>query len=198
MWKPASFALALCLCTPAFAHHDADHKGTVSTTPSLLQTTAKVASGDHDMAQAKVGEIMVMNPMIRATAPTAPAAGGFVTLHNMGTTDDALIAANVSTDVAGKVELHTMTMDGDVMRMFEVEGGIALPAGEKVQLMPGGLHLMFMALPQGLSEGDVHDVTLVFENAGEVTLPFEVLSLSKVRELTGDAGHGSHGAHSGH
>ena len=194
MWKPASLALASAVClgllTPATAHHDGAH---ASAAPVAVTNTGKVGMSHGEMAKAKVGDIMVMNAMIRATPPAAPAAGGFVTLHNMGATDDTLIAARVGADVAGKVELHTMEMDGDVMRMFEVEGGIALPAGEMVKLVPGGLHIMFMGLPQGLDAGVSHDVTLVFENAGEVTLPFAVLPLDQVREMTGADGHGSHG-----
>lgn len=206
MWKPASFALAsaacLALSAPTFAHHDADHASAPA--PRPVMDIGKTGGMDHDkLAEAKIGEIMISMPMIRATPPAAPAAGGFVTLHNMGATDDTLIAARVSADVAGKVELHTMEMDGDVMRMFEVEGGIPVPAGETVRLAPGGLHIMLMGLPQGLSEGVSHDVTLVFESAGEVTLPFTVLPLAMVREMTGAEGghgHGGHGqgGHGGH
>jgi hypothetical protein len=197
MWKPASFALAsaacLALSTPIFAHHDGDHA--IAPAPRPVMHAGKTGGMDHgELAKAKIGEIMISMPMIRATPPAAPAAGGFVTLHNMGATDDTLIAARISPDVAAKVELHTMEMDGDVMRMFEVEGGIPVPAGETVMLAPGGLHIMLMGLPQGLNEGVSYDVTLVFATAGEVTLPFAVLPLAKVRELMGGGhGHGGHG-----
>jgi len=194
MWKPASYALASAVClgllTPATAHHDGAHASAVA---GNVTSSGKVGMSHGELAEAKVGDIMVTNAMIRATPPAAPAAGGFVTLHNMGATDDTLIAARVGADVAAKVELHTMEMDGDIMRMFEVEGGIALPAGEMVQLVPGGLHIMFMGLPQGLDAGVSHDVTLVFENAGEVTLPFAVLPLDQVRKMIGADGHGNHG-----
>ena len=194
MWKPASYTLATAVClsllSPAIAHHDGEH---ASAAPVAVTPTGKLGMSHGEMVKAKVGDIMVMNPMIRATPPVAPAAGGFVTLHNMGTTDDTLIAARVSADVAAKVELHTMEMDGDIMRMFEVEGGISVPAGEVVNLVPGGLHIMFMGLPEGLDAGVSHEVTLVFEQAGEVTLPFAVLPLDKVREMLGAEGHGSHG-----
>lgn len=192
----ASLALALSLCaTPVFAHHDkAEEHVNVHT------SDVKAVMGKMELAQAKAGDIMIMNPMIRATPPAAPAAGGFVTLHNMGDTDDTLISASISADVAGKVELHTMEMDGDIMRMFEVEGGIPVPAGEMVQLMPGGLHIMLMGLKEGLAEGANHEVTLVFENSGEVTLPFSVLPLEMVREMVGakmmdNSGQGAPKAH---
>jgi len=199
MWKPASITLASAVClsllSPSFAHHAGEH---ASAAPVPETSAGKMGMSHGEMAKAQVGDIMIMNPMIRATPPAAPAAGGFVMLHNIGATDDTLIAARVSADVARKVELHTMEMDGDVMRMFEVEGGIAVPAGAHVQLAPGGLHIMFMGLPQGLEPGVSHDVTLVFETAGEVTLPFAVLQLEKVREMTGAGAHGDHSNHSQH
>ena len=38
-----------------------------------------------------------------------------------------------------------MTMEGDVMRMRALDG-LDLPAGQTVELKPGGLHLMFQQL----------------------------------------------------
>jgi copper(I)-binding protein len=66
-----------------------------------------------------------------------------------------------------------MSMDGAVMRMRQIEGGLAAPAGATVTLSPGGMHLMFYGVTQPFAEGESIPVTLTFEHAGDigVTLP---------------------------
>ena len=63
---------------------------------------------------------------------------------------------------------------GTVARMMQVENGIPLPAGETVMLERGGLHVMFMGLNGPFEEGAAVDVTLVFENAGEIDVAIPV------------------------
>jgi copper(I)-binding protein len=128
-----------------------------------------------------LGDLRVTTPMLRATAPNAPVAGGFVRLENTGQTDDTLVAAAIAGGVASRVELHAMEMNDGVMSMSEVEGGIAIPAGETVTLMPGGLHIMLMGLNVPLTEGESHEVTLTFEEAGEITLDMPVRGLGEIR-----------------
>jgi protein SCO1/2 len=86
-------------------------------------------------------------------------------ITNLGEADDALVRAE--TDAAHMVELHTMQMDGDVMRMRQVEQ-IALPAGEMVALQPGGLHVMLMGLTRTLSAGDSLTLTLGLESGSSL------------------------------
>ncbi len=140
-----------------------------------------------------LGDLHIEAPMLRATAPNAPVAGGFLRIENTGDTGDTLIAASIAGDIARRVELHEMAMNDGVMSMFEVEGGIALPAGEIVVLAPGGLHIMLMGLQEPLVEGDTHSVTLTFAEAGEITLDFPVLSLGEIRAAVEEAGIMGHG-----
>lgn len=133
--------------------------------------------------------IMVMDPYARAATPTAKTGAAFMTLHNMSDQDDRLIA--VSTDAAKRVELHTHVESGDgVMQMREIEGGIALPAGEMHHMVRGGDHVMLMGLTGPLEQDAEITVTLVFETAGEmvVTVPVD-------NERAPEEGaHGGHGA----
>ncbi|SFJ53558.1 copper chaperone PCu(A)C [Jannaschia pohangensis] len=153
-----------------------------------------------------LGDIHIEGPMLRATPPNAPVAGGFVTIVNHGETDDTLVSASIEGPLAERVELHEMTMNEGVMTMSEVAGGIAIPAGETVILAPGGLHLMLMGLTEPLTAGDTHLVTLTFAEAGDVTIGFPVLTLGEIRakaaedatmdhsgEGHGDGGHMKHG-----
>jgi copper(I)-binding protein len=73
-----------------------------------------------------------------------------------------------------KVEVHEMKMDGNVMRMREVEKGIEIPAGATVTLKPGGFHIMFMELNAPLAQGAKVPVTLVFEKAGSIDVDFKI------------------------
>ncbi|MEC7761703.1 MAG: copper chaperone PCu(A)C [Pseudomonadota bacterium] len=149
--------------------------------------TIVAASGDrhghgHDhggaMATPATGEAVTFGDLTlegafsRATLPIAPVAGGFMTITNTGDTDDRLIGA--ASEVADRMEIHEMAMDGDVMRMRELADGLAIPAGETVELKPGGYHLMFMDLSEPLVEGETVEVTLTFENAGEVVFPLSI------------------------
>jgi copper(I)-binding protein len=122
---------------------------------------------------ARAGDIEISGAFARATLPSAPVGGGFLTLTNPGTEGDRLVA--VSSPLAGKVQLHQMTMEGDVMAMRDLPDGLPLPAGATVTLSPGGDHMMFIGLKAPFVEGETVPVTLTFEKAGtvEVDLPVE-------------------------
>ena len=141
------------------------------------------------------GDIAIARPHALATPPAAKVGGGYMAITNAGGEDDTLVAATVAPDVAGMVQLHEMAMEDGVMLMSEVEGGIPVPAGETVMLERGGLHVMFMQLPQGLAEGTEIPATLTFEKAGEVEVVFTVEDRATVEALQGGAG-GHGGDHS--
>lgn len=93
----------------------------------------------------------------------------FFMMHNMTETDDRLIDARA--EVAKKVELHTHKDMGDgVMKMMHVPEGFPLPAGEMHELARGGDHVMLMGLTADLKNGDHFPLTLIFEQAGEITV----------------------------
>jgi periplasmic copper chaperone A len=70
----------------------------------------------------------------------------------------------VESPVAGRVEMHTMTMEGDVMRMRHVPR-VELPAGKPVKLAPGGLHLMLFGVKEPLVPGARVPLALTVESA---------------------------------
>lgn len=116
-------------------------------------------------------QVKVEAAWARPTVPGQQGGGGFMTLHSERA--DRLLGG--STSVAERFELHSMTMQGDVMQMRQVDA-IALPAGQKVELKPGGLHVMFIGLKQPLTQGRKVPVTLRFERAGEVKVEMTVMS----------------------
>ena len=123
----------------------------------------------------RLGSIEIVQPWSRATPSTAPSAGGFLTLTNKGTAPDRLIA--IETPAAKQAQLHEMKMDGAVMRMRELENGVALPPGQTVELKPGGYHVMFIGLKAPFVKGQRVPATLVFEKAGRIDVEFQVDAL---------------------
>ena len=122
---------------------------------------------------ALAADIMVHDAYARSAGKMAKAGAAFMQIMNSADTDDRLVAAR--SDVAAKVELHTHIQDANgVMRMVEVEDGIAVPAGGKAMLQRGGDHVMFMGLTAPCEDGKTIHVTLVFEKAGEVELDIPV------------------------
>src|ERR1700731_464562 len=122
-----------------------------------------------------LGSIEVLRPWSRATPATAPSAGGFLTVVNKGNAPDRLLA--VQSPAADQVQIHEMKMDGTVMRMRELDNGVALPAGQAVELKPGGYHVMFIGLKAPVAKGQNVPATLVFEKAGKVDIEFLVEAL---------------------
>ena len=123
----------------------------------------------------KLGAIEIGHPWSRATPPTAESGGGFLAITNTGTTPDRLIA--VKSPAADKVEIHEMKMDGNIMRMREVEKGIEIPPGATVELKPGGFHVMFMGLKAPFAKEAKVPLTLVFEKAGSIDVELMVQAM---------------------
>lgn len=140
--------------------------------PASQPATGIQASGVWARA-AKAGEMKS-----DASSDTGMAMGSsmnsavYMMLANPGDSPDRLLSA--AADVAGAVEIHESTMDGDVMHMQQVAGGIEIPANGQVELKPGGLHVMLIGLTRDLNPGETFPVTLQFEQAGAVTVEAEV------------------------
>lgn len=139
-----------------------------------------------------VGDLTIVSPWSRATAPRARAGAAFMTITNSGSVDDRLIAA--ASPVSGITELHTHTMVDGIMRMREVSA-IELPAGGEAALQPGGLHVMFMGLEQTLVAGEMFPLKLTFENAGSVDVTVVVGPIGAMGPGAHGGGHpsGHHG-----
>ncbi len=101
-------------------------------------------------------------------APAGGIGGAFLTVVNPSSTPDRLVAARTS--VAQSVELHETIDDSGVMKMRPVPGGYEVPAKGKLELKPGGKHLMFVGLGSDLKAGQELEITLTFDKAGDVTI----------------------------
>lgn len=129
-------------------------------------------AGAHDF---KKGDLTIDHPTATPTAPGQPHGAVFIEkLKNSGSRDDQLVAAR--SGLSKSMEVHRMSMDKGVMTMREIPG-ISIPARSEVSMARGskeGYHLMLMNLSRPLKEGEKFPVTLIFKNAGEITVEIEV------------------------
>lgn len=157
-------------------------------------------SQGHDMSRgnktekAAASSIAIEAPWARASIGKNGAA--YARLTNKGSKPDRLVA--VKSPVAARVEIHTHIKEGNIMRMREVAGGIAVAPGTTVVMKPGGYHVMLMGLTKKLEAGGSFPVTFVFENAGEIETMAKVGKLGAMSPAGMPSMPGGHsGGHSG-
>jgi periplasmic copper chaperone A len=136
---------------------------------ALTWTPKPVPAADYD-----VGAIHITQPWARATPKGASAAAGYLTITNNGTAPDRL-ASCAAGDVAAQCQVHSMTMEGGVMKMRPVDG-LEIKPGETVTLKPSSLHIMLTDLKRPLEQGKTATVTLQFEKAGMVAVEFPIVA----------------------
>ncbi|WP_284180146.1 copper chaperone PCu(A)C [Rhabdaerophilum sp. SD176] len=123
----------------------------------------------HDFS---IGDINIDHPWTRATPGGARVASGYITIENFGSKPDRLIGG--AFEASERVELHEMTVSDGLMRMRALSTGIELPAGRRIEVKPGGYHIMFLELRRPLKQGEKISGSLVFERAGTVAVEFQV------------------------
>lgn len=132
------------------------------------------------------------NAWARATVQGQQATGAFVQL----TAKEPLRLVGVETTIAESGEIHEMKMDGDVMRMRQIDG-LDLPEGQLVELKPGGYHLMFQQLKAPLQDGSEVPVTLVFTDSKGATSRLHMkVPVHRLAPTASQQGHAAPQAHS--
>lgn len=122
----------------------------------------------HD---ARIGSIHVIHPAAPATLPGQRSGAIYLSIENEGTSADRLLSL---TSPAGSVAIHSMTMDGTVMKMREVDN-LLLPPAKQVDLKAdGSYHLMLTGLKQPLAAGDKIPLKMTFERAGTIEVSVHV------------------------
>lgn len=132
-------------------------------------------------------EVSVAEPWVRATVPAQKATGAFMQLKS----DADARLVSVASPVAGVVEIHEMVMDKDVMKMSPVPA-LELPAGQAVELKPGGYHVMLMGLKAQVKEGDQVPLTLVIENKDGSRQTLELTAPARPLNAPMKMEHGKH------
>lgn len=144
---------------------------------------AVVADEAHDLS--------VHHAYAISSGAMAMSGAAFMVIHNSGMESRTLVEARA--DVAARIELHTNIEDENgVMRMRQIEGGIAVASGGMAELARGGDHVMFMGITDAYSEGTTFPLTLVFDDGTELVVDVEVMAASAGN------GHGAMADHMSH
>ena len=130
--------------------------------PALLLLSSCGQNGDPD--------IQLGNAWARPTRGDAPGAV-YVAINNKGSADDRLVGA--FTDHSAMAMVHQSELVDGVARM-RMAGEINIPAGSRIEMAPGGTHIMLEGLRAPLSTGDQFDLVLKFSKSGDRTVKVDV------------------------
>lgn len=137
----------------------------------------------HDF---KLADLEIQHPVAFETPVAAKSGAGYLTVVNHGETDDNLL--EIRADFP-RVMLHLSEEKDGIAKMTHVDR-ITIPAGQSVELAPGGYHVMFMGLGgDPFESGEKIKATLVFEKAGELDVVFTVEPRSDAATQAGHSGH---------
>lgn len=151
----------------------ARRKNRLSILVAALALCAPITSdGPARAHEVKTGGLKIVHPWVRATPKGVSVTAGYAKIKNAGKAADRLLSATLIR--AKSTEVHETTVDNGIARMRPVAGGIEIKPGATVELKPGGLHLMFIGLDEGLIEHDYVAGTMTFAKAGTIKVEFAV------------------------
>src|SRR5262249_42595361 len=116
----------------------------ITQTIALAAALATLLSAPVRAEDVKAGDLVITQAWSRATPSGAKVAGGYLTVENKGKTADRLVSG--SGDIAGRVEIHEMAMDGGVMTMRPLDKGLVIDPGKTGKFAPGGNHLILLGI----------------------------------------------------
>jgi periplasmic copper chaperone A len=136
---------------------------------AIFLAAATLLSGGPAMCDDyKLGTLTIEHPWARPTPGDSKVGAAYLAIRNQGTEPDTLVSA--ASQDSEKAQIHSTMREGDVMKMREMQGGIAVPAGTAVTFAPGGNHIMLLGLKHKLEEGQHIPMTLTFAKAGPVNV----------------------------
>lgn len=118
-------------------------------------------------------ELKISDAWVKPTVPGQPVAAAYMKL----TSDQNVDLVEALSPVADKTEIHSMSMDGNIMRMKRLDR-LQLKAGKVIELKPGGFHLMLIGLNHQIKEGEIVPVSLVTtdERGNKVTITIKAIA----------------------
>lgn len=134
---------------------------------------------------AHAADLTISEPWVRGTVPAQKATGAFMSLSSKA----GVRIVGASSPAAGVTEIHSMVMEGGVMKMRPMDV-LEVPSGQTVELKPGGYHVMLMQLKAPISEGSTVPITFMVEGADKKV---EAVSFeAPTRSLSAAAGEMKH------
>ena len=140
------------------------------------------------IAMSSMAQVVVTKPWVRGTVPGQKATGAFMEISSA----EPVELVSIASPAAGLVEIHEMIHEGTVMKMRAIPK-LDVPAGRKVELKPGGYHVMMMELAKPLKKGDTVPLKLIFR--GKDRKPVTVDVKAEVRDLGAPTSSTEHKGH---
>ena len=141
---------------------------------TIIRTFAALILSALAFIPANAASIEVTDAWAPHTGKRTMSAAVYLKIHNKGSADDALI--EVKSDVANMTMLHRSYEEDNIMRMDHVET-MPVAQGRTAELAPGAYHIMLMGLEAPLKRGEKFNIQLVFEKAGEITVPVDITGI---------------------
>ncbi len=107
-------------------------------------------------------------------AAMGEASAVYMQIENGG--DSALVIAAAKSSAADLVEFHRSVIDKDIARMEKVET-LVIPAGGRLELRPGGLHIMLRQLKTDLKPGSSIGLHLELASGEMIQLSIPILDM---------------------
>ena len=134
-------------------------------------------------------EIIVKDAWVRTTVAEQKVTGAFMQI----TSDKAVKLVAVNSVAAEASEIHEMSMQGDVMKMRQVNE-VVIDAGKSIELKPGSYHIMLMNLKKPVQAGSTVNLNLEFLDADGKKQIVNVKAEARAA-VKQDAGHAHHHGH---
>lgn len=136
-------------------------------------------------APAHAAAPMVHDAWVRLPAVAGRPAAAYFTIMGMGTADRLV---EVSSPLATRTEMHSMSMAGGVMKMLPL-AGVDIPARGNVNFAPGGNHAMLYTLMPAAKLGEPLPLALRFEKAGTVLVNATTIAAGAPAPTADSSGH---------
>ncbi|TCO71878.1 copper chaperone PCu(A)C [Chromatocurvus halotolerans] len=108
-------------------------------------------------------DAIISGAWVRAMPTAQSMTAGYLTLENDG--DRPITVIGASSDASPRVEIHTTVRREGMQRMQQVET-LEVAPGERVELAPGGYHLMLRDMPRMPAAGDHVELCLELDRTG--------------------------------
>ncbi|WP_166422768.1 copper chaperone PCu(A)C [Paraglaciecola sp. 20A4] len=142
----------------------------------LVNVRCIIATAIILISNAAFAELHITDATVRLLPPSVPNTSAYFSLQNTGDENITLVGAQAG--IANKAELHNHIMHGDVMRM-EKQDTIVVPAGERVDFTPGGLHMMLFGLIKPLKKDQIVTLSLLTDDGQQISFDAVVASPNK-------------------
>ncbi len=134
-------------------------------------------------------EIIIKDAWVRTTVAEQKVTGAFMQI----TSDKAVKLVAANSPAAETTEVHEMTMQGDVMKMRQLNE-LVIDAGKSVELKPGSYHIMLMNLKKPVQVGSTVNLNLEFLDTDGKKQIVKVKAEARAA-VKQDAGHANHHGH---